>query len=91
MVLFENLEKKFQNGPKNQTDDKNGKKHISTLYPFIFLHKNVIFDLFLLVLTWNHPKVCVEQTLALILKGSVGGFSFNEIVHQHDNPLKIEV
>ena len=51
----------------------------------------LFFDLFLLVLIWNHPKVFVEQTLALILKGSVGGFSFNETVHQHDNPLKIEV
>ena len=45
MVLFwEFREKKIQNGLKNQTDAKNGKKnHISTLYSFIFLHKNVIF------------------------------------------------
>ena len=41
--FFENLEKKFQNGPKNQINAKNGKNHIITLYSFIFLNKNIIF------------------------------------------------
>ena len=43
LAFFENLEKKFQNGPKYQIDAKNGKNHISTLYSFIFLNKDVIF------------------------------------------------
>ena len=43
---------------KNQIDAKSGKNHISTVYSFIFLHKNGFFyaDLFLLVLKWYHPK-----------------------------------
>ena len=41
--FFKHFEKKFQNGPKNQLDAKSGKNYISTLYSFIFHHKNVFF------------------------------------------------
>ena len=44
MVLFEKLEKNSKTVPQIQIDAKNGKNHISTLYSFIFVHKNVIFS-----------------------------------------------
>ena len=35
---------KSQNGPKNKNHAKNGNNHLSAPHSFIFLHRNVIFD-----------------------------------------------
>ena len=62
--FFWEIRKKIPQRSQKPNGCHNNKNHISTLYSFIFLHKNVTFwPFFLPVLTWTHPiaKPCLNS------------------------------